>query len=248
MIIASLPQIQSLLAELSSNRLSSLLPVEVTILKKLSADKYLLQIKGNSFETTSSKPLDVGAKYLANVSHDAKSNTLFLKHFHKLPLKSEQAIYTLEELISHFKKPSKEALTELHSKLLLSLSNSSTKEEFNFLTQMLLGLSQGSVSLPFKYTHGFGLLQYKKKIRQEKQSQDEVQFYAHLNHLGPLDGVVSLKDDQIHIIINVLFEESFKLLQHYRNEFSFDKTLHIQRKEEIVPMFILNDKILDINI
>ncbi len=248
MIISSLPQIQNLLAELSSNRLSSLLPVEVLVLKKLSPEKYLLQIKDKSFETTTPKPLDVGTKYLASISQDPKSNTLFLKHFHKLPVKPEQAIYVIDELIAHFKKPPKEALTELHTKLLSTLSTSSSKEEFSFLTQMLLGLSQGTVSLPFRYTGGFGLLQYKKKRRQDKQSQDEVQFYAHLNHLGPIDGVVGLKDDQIYIRINVLFEESLSLLERYKSEFSFDNALLIQRKEEIGPMFVLNNNILDINI
>ncbi|MFC2074224.1 hypothetical protein ACFLR3_03130 [Campylobacterota bacterium] len=248
MIIASLPQIQNLLAELSSSRLSSLLPVEVLVLKKLSPEKYLLQIKDMTFETTTPKPLDVGTKYLASIAQDTKSNTLFLNHFHKAPLKPEQAIYQLEELISHFKKPSKEAITELHSKLLSTLSNSSSKEEFNFLTQLLLGLNQETVSLPFKYTDGFGLVQYKKKKKQDKQSQDEVQFYAHLQHLGPLDGVVGLNDEQIYIKINVLFEESFTLLQNYKNVFSLESEIHIQLKEEIRPLFVLNDKILDINI
>ena len=248
MIIASLPQIQNLLAELSSSRLSSLLPVEVLVLKKLSPEKYLLQIKDKSFETTTPKPLDVGTKYLASISQDPKSNTLFLKHFHKMPLKPEQAIYQLDELISHFKKPSKEAITELHSKLLSTLSNSSSKDEFSFFTQLLLGLSQETVSLPFKYTDGFGLVQYKKKKKQDKQSQDEVQFYAHLQHLGPLDGVVGLQDEQIYIRINVLFEESLTLLQNYKDEFSLESEIQIQLKEEIKPLFVLNDKILDINI
>ncbi len=248
MIIASLPQIQNLLAELSSSRLSSLLPIEVTVLKRLSPEKYLLQIKDKSFETTSPRPLDVGTKYLASISQDPKSNTLFLKHFHKTPLRQEQAIYALDELISHFKRPSKEALTQLHSRLLSSLSNSSNKEEFNFLTQILLGLTQGTVSLPFKYTNGFGLVQYKKNRRKEKQSQDEVQFYAHLQHLGPLDGVVGLQDEQIYIKINVVFEESLRLLQTYTDEFSLDTKMQIQLKEEIRPLFVVNDKILDINI
>lgn len=248
MIIASLPQIQNLLAELSSSRLSSLLPVEVLVLKKLSPEKYLLQIKEKSFETTTPKPLDVGAKYFASISQDPKTSTLFLKHFHKTPLKPEQAIYQLDELISHFKKPSKEAITELHAKLLSTLSNSSSKDEFNFLTQLLLGLSHETVSLPFKYTDGFGLVQYKKKKKQEKQSQDEVQFYAHLQHLGPLDGVVGLKDEQVYIRINVLFEESLTLLQNYTDEFAIDSNIQIQLKEEIKPLFDLNDKILDINI
>jgi hypothetical protein len=248
MIIASLPQLQTLLAELSSSRLASLLPVEVLVLKKLSPEKYLLQIKSQNFETTTPKPLQVGEKYLASVSQDSKSNTLFLKHFHKMPLQPEQAVYTMNDLIDHFKKPSKEAITELHTKLLSVLSNSTVKEEFSFYTQLLLGLSQDLVSLPFKYPEGFGLLQYKKRKKQEKQSQDEVQFYAHLKHLGPLEGVVRLQDDEIVIKINVMFEESLTLLKRYKEEFSFNNTLQLQRKEEINPLFVLNDAILDISI
>ncbi len=248
MIIASLPQLQNLLAELSSSRLSSLLPVEVLVLKKLSPEKYLLQIKSKNFETTTTKPLQVGEKYLASIAQENKSSTLFLKHFHKVPLQPEQAVYTLNDIIEHFKKPSKEAITELHTKLLSALSNSGAKEEFSFFTQLLLGLSPDLVSLPFKYPQGFGLLQYKKRRKQEKQSQDEVQFYAHLKHLGPLEGVVRLQDDEIHITINVMFEESLTLLQRYKEEFSFNNTLHVQLKEEINPLFVLNDAILDISI
>ncbi len=248
MIVSTLPQLQNLLAELSSSRLASLLPVEVLVLKKLSPEKYLLQIKSQNFETVTPKPLQVGEKYLASVSQDSKSNTLFLKHFHKMPLQPEQAVYSMNEIVEHFKKPSKEAITELHAKMLSSLSNSTSKEEFSFYTQMLLGLTQDLVSLPFKYTGGFGLLQYKKRRKQEKQSQDEVQFYAHLKHLGPLDGLVGLQDDKIYIKINVMFEESLALLQRYKEEFSFNDTLHIQLKEEINPLFVLNDAILDISI
>jgi hypothetical protein len=248
MIISTLPQLQNLLAGLSSNRLASLLPVEVLVLKKLSPDKYLLQIKSQNFETTTPKPLQVGEKYLASVSSDSKTNTLFLKHFHKMPLQPEQAVFTLNDIIEHFQKPSKEAITELHAKLLSALSNSTVKEEFSFYTQILLGLSQDLVSLPFKYPDGFGLLQYKKRRKQEKQSQDEVQFYAHLKHLGPLEGVIRLQDDEIVIRINVMFEESLTLLQCYKEEFSFNNALHIQLKEEINPLFVLNDAILDISI
>lgn len=248
MIISTLPQIQNLLAELSSRRLSSLLPVEVLVLKKLSPEKFLLQINNKNFETSTAKPLDIGTRYLASISQDPQTKTLFLNHFHKSPLKIEQAIFPLEQLIEHFKKPSKEAITELHTKLLSLLSTSSSKEEFSFLTQMLLGLSAGTLSLPFKYKEGFGLVQYKKKKKQEKQSQDEVQFYAHLQHLGPLDGVVGLKDDRIYIKINVLFEESLSILESYKESFSFNNALEIELKAEIEPLFALNDNILDINI
>jgi len=248
MIISSLPQLQNLLAELSSSRLASLLPVEILVLKKLSPEKYLLQIKSQNFETSTPKPLQVGEKYLASISQESKSSTLFLKHFHKMPLQPEQAVYTINDLIEHFKKPSKEAITELHAKLLSALSNSTAKEEFSFYTQVLLGLSQDLVSLPFKYPQGFGLLQYKKRRKQEKQSQDEVQFYAHLKHLGPLEGVVGLQDDEIYIKINVMFEESLALLQRHKEEFSFNNALQIQLKEEIDPLFVLNDAILDISI
>lgn len=248
MIISSLPQLQNLLAELSSTRLSSLLPVEVLVLKKLSAQTYVIQVKDQNFETTTPKPLAVGEKYIASVSNDTKSNTLFLKHFHKLPLKTEQAVFDIEELIQHFKKPSKSAITELHTQLLSSLAGTSTKDEFSFFTQLLLGLTQQVVSLPFKYRNGFGLVQYKKRKKQGKQSQDEVQFYAHLTHLGPLDGVLGLNGDELYIHINVMFEETLALLQSKKDEFSLNTNLHIQLKEQISPLFILNDKILDINI
>lgn len=248
MIVSFAPALQNLLAQLSSAKLSSLLPVEVLVLKNLSEQKFLLQIKGQELEVSTPKPLVVGEKYLASLSHDIQNNTLFLKHFHKSPLKAEQTLYSLEETFRHFKQPSKEAVTQLHSQLLSSLSSASGKEEFNFLTQMLLGLNQGFVSLPFRYTGGFGILQYKKRKRQGKQSQDEVQFYAHLKHLGPLEGRVGLKDDEVYVHISVLFEESLVLLQGYADEFSFKSTLVIRLKEEITPLFGLAEQILDINI
>ncbi len=248
MIVSFSPAIQNLLSQLSSAKLSSLLPVEVLVLKNLSEQKFLLQIKGQELEVSTPKPLVVGEKYLASLTHDTQSNTLFLKHFHKLPLKIEQALYSIEEVVRHFKHSSKEAVTQLHAQLLSSLSNAASKEEFNFFTQLLLGLNQEFVSLPFRYSEGFGLLQYKKRKRQGKQSQDEVQFYAHLKHLGPIEGVVGLKDDEVYVHMSVLFEESLTLLQGYADEFSFKSTLVIRLKEEITPLFSLSDKILDINI
>ena len=248
MIVSFAPALQNLLAQLSSAKLSSLLPVEILVLKNLSEQKFLLQIKGQELEVSTPKALVVGEKYLASLTRDTQNDTLFLKHFHKFPLKAEQAFYSLEEVTRHFNAPSKEAVTLLHSQLLSSLSNASGKEEFNFLTQLLLGLNQEFVSLPFRYTGGFGLVQYKKRKRQGKQSQDEVQFYAYLKHLGPLDGLVGVSDDHIYIHINVLFEESLTLLQGYADEFSFKSALVIRLKEEISPLFALGNKILDINI
>ena len=248
MIVSALPQLQSLLASLGSAKLSALLPLEVLVLKKLSPEKFLLQIKNKNFEVSTPKPLVVGEKYLASVKHDVKQNIINLQHFHKIPLKTSQAIFSMDELLSHFKKPSKESLTQLHSQLLNNLASSTTKEDFSFYTQLLLGLSQGVVSLPFKYAHGFGLLQYKKKRKQEKQSQDEVQFYAHLKHLGPLDGVIRLIDGEINIIINVLFEESLEILKQFQEEFSFNEALYIQLKTEIKPLLALNEQVLDISI
>ena len=248
MIISALPQLQNLLSSLGSSSFSTKLPLEVLVLKKLSPETFLLQIKNKNFEVSTSKPLVVGEKYLTSVKHDLKQNIINLQHFHKVPLKTSQAIYTMDELLSHFKKSSKESLTQLHSQLLNNLSGSTVKEDFSFYTQLLLGLSQGVVSLPFKYSHGFGLLQYKKKKKQEKQSQNEVQFYAHLKHLGPVDGEIRLIDDEISIIINVLFEESLEILKEFQKEFSFNKTLHIQLKTEITPLFSLNEHVLDISI
>ncbi len=248
MIIGSATQIQTLLAELSSTRFSSLLPIEALVLKKLSAQSYLLQINNQTLEVTTDKPLETGEKYLVSIHKDPKNAALILKHFHKPPLTEDQAIFPLKELISHFQKPSKASLTELHSTLLTRLSTSSNKEEFTLLTQLLFSLTQQTVSLPFNYRGGFGLIQYKKKRKQEKQSQDEVQFYAHLNRLGPLDGIIRLINDDVHIQINVLFEQSRRILEELRNEFSFDNGLTIQLKEEISPLFVLNDKILDIRL
>lgn len=248
MIISALPQLQNLLQSLGSSKLNALLPLEVLVLKKISPEKFLLQIKNQNFEVSTSKPLVVGEQYLASVKHEPKNNIINLQHFHKIPVKTTQTIYSLDELLSHFKKPSKEAITQLHSQLLSHLSNSTNKEDFSFYTQLLLGLSQGLISLPFKYHNGFGLLQYKKKKKQEKQSQDEVQFYAHLKHLGPLEGSIKLTDDEISIIINVLFEETLEVLQKFQEEFSFNKALVIQLKAEIKPLFALNENILDISI
>ncbi len=248
MIISALPQLQSLLSSLGSSKLGSLLPLEVLVLKKLSPETFLLQIKNKNFEVSTPKPLVVGEQYLASVRHELKNNIINLQHFHKIPIKVAQTVYSLDELLAHLKRPSKEAITQLHSQLLSHLSNSTNKEEFSFYTQLLLGLSQGIISLPFKYHNGFGLLQYKKKKKQEKQSQDEVQFYAHLKHLGPLDGTIRLIDDEIRIIVNVLFEETLEVLQKFQEEFSFNKTLTIQLKAEIKPLFALNEQVLDISI
>jgi hypothetical protein len=248
MIISALPPIQTLLQNLGSVKLNTLLPLEVLVLKQTTPEKYLLQIKNQNVEVTSQKSLNVGETYLTSIKAEPKLNLIKLQHFIKVPLKTQQAIYSVDELISHFKKPSKESISQLHTQLLNNLSQATSKDDFNFYTQLLLGLSQQMISLPFKYRHGFGLLQYKKKKKQEKQSQDEVQFYAYLKHLGPLDGVVTLNGDEITIIINVLFEESQKFLENFKEEFSLTKSLYIRLKEEIKPLFILNEQVLDISI
>ena len=220
--------------------------VNIEVLSKKGDDTYLISYDKNQKEAHASRPLEVGAKYLANIL--SKGDKLLLNELVKLPklaLLEASHHFSAKDIISLLKEPN--PTQKLQTTLVELMAQSHSKEEFSALSQMLLSLNQGVVTLPFIYEERFELFQFRKK-RHPKKEKLTVEFYATLTRLGVIEGEVTLIDDEPFLRVHVAFAHTKEILQSALKELNI---LHvtIDVKDDIIALFETGSKnILDMSI
>jgi len=204
------------------------LPLTITVKKQLNPIRYILQLGKKEVETKSYTPLEVGAKYKAEILQteskiEIKNLTKLPNIFNKFP---ETIKYTIDDLLKDNPLESNE---KYKSFLLNHLANASNKDEFLFFSQMLLAFNQEIKHLFIK--------DEKKAIIQIKQRKRKLQFYAYFENLGAIGGEIYLTDE-IYLILMVEFQNSFSFLKKYTNELNFNITI---KNEKIKPLFEIQE-------
>ena len=220
--------------------------VNIEVLSKKGSDTYLISYDKGEKEALSPKPLEVGAKYLANIL--AKEDKLLLNELAKLPkiaLIEASHHFSAKDILTLLQTPN--AAQKLQNSVMELMAQSHSKEEFSALSQMLLSLNQGVITLPFVYEERFELFQMRKK-RHTKKEKLSVEFYATLTRLGIIEGEVTLLDDTIYLTLHVAFEHVKEILLHALKELNI---LHvtIDVKDDIIALFETSERnILDTTI
>ena len=205
------------------------LPITITVKKQLNPIRYILQLGNKEVETKSYNPLEVGAKYKANVLQtDSK---IEIKNLTKLPNIFNKFPNTIKYSIDDLLKDNPLESNEKYKNFLLNhLSNASTKDEFLFYSQMLLAFNQ-------EIKHLFINENNKKSLIQFKQHKRKLNFYAYFEHLGSIGGEIYLTDE-IYMILMVEFQNSFYFIQKYIDELSFNITI---KNEKVKPLFEISE-------
>jgi len=222
--------------------------VNIDVLTKTGSDTYLIKQNGAEVNAQSPKPLEVGSRYLATLL--LKNDTVNIKELIKLPnllakLESVSSYFNTKDIISLL--TSQNASKGMHQNVMELMSQSSSKEEFNAFSQLLLSLTQNVVTIPFRYENYFELFQMKKSYNSKKE-KEQIDFYATLHYLGVVEGSITLVEDEVYLALKVAFKSVKEFLETKLKELSI---LHvsISVSEEITPFFEINEtNILDINI
>lgn len=192
------------LASLQNNKqLNANLPMLLQVLSKKNADTFLVQLGKLIIETKSNKDLIVGAKYWASVAQDSKGiliNNLVQQP--KLMQNLQDSKFKLSSkdlnlLLDEAKKGDTKLENIFKDFLLDRLALSQSKQDFLELSNLLLGLQNGILSIAIKDEEKDMLLQVKSKTT-------HLDFYCLFQHLGQISGLISLEDNELNLRMQVM--------------------------------------------
>jgi len=222
--------------------------VSVDVLKSLGDGKYTVLLENKTLTAQSDKPLSEGTKYWSQLTQP-KNATAQLSNLKKMPMQlqnfqNSNIEYSLKDLQTLLKSQKPETL--MKQNLLEHLSNANTKDEFSSASNLLLSLQNNTFTIPFRLENFFSLLQFKKRYN-KKSKRTQLDFYAALEFLGPMSGVVTLEDGAVNINLNVAFDKTKKILEEDMNNFSHD--MNISLLENIEPLYNTEiNSLLDVSI
>lgn len=240
------------LASLSPNEAKALIKLStIDVLKSLGNSNYQVVIDGKTLEAKAENPALKAQTYWAEISKSGKEVTL--SNLLKTPTLHHTLIaspiqFSLEELVKILKQPSPaEAMKE---QVLQLMSSATSKEEFSALGQLLLSLTNSTLTLPFLENQMRGYLQLKKRktTPNEKEKKQHIDFYTALKYLGPISGTITLIEESLSMSLYVSYQKSRDHLKDLLEQLTFGSNTQIFIKEEITPLYEeLGAHILDIN-
>ncbi len=220
----------------------------IDILKSLGNSKYTILLDNKTITAQSEKPLSEGAKYWAQMTN-LKDSIPKLSQLLRQPLllknlQNSSIEFSLKDLqtILSSKKPQ----NMLKQDLLQNLVNSTSKEEFTSNSTLLLSLQNQTMTIPINYHNYFSILQFKKRYN-KKSKKTQIDFYAALEFLGPISGILLFNNSNVYINLNVAFEKTKQFLQRDIKNISYKVDISVVG--EIKPLYNTNiNSILDISI
>jgi hypothetical protein len=142
------------------------LPVSIEVLKKIDYTRYALKMGSREITTKSFKELELGSKYWGELHSNPKAQSMNLSNLHKKPpfLQKETLPVAIEldvliKKVLTEKRPSafiKEAILE-------KMTQTEDKDEFTFLTNLLLSMHHDILTIPFRVNEKYNLFQMRKR-------------------------------------------------------------------------------------
>lgn len=246
-MIPRLTQITQLLHTAAKEKhFNASLPLTIKVLAKLKGDLYLLQIGSQKIETKSHKELLIGGRYWgemgkSSLGHIALRNLVMqpqiLQSFQHSPLHFSiddlKSLFSLEEQTEE-----SNIFEDFKDFILQKLANASSKNEFLFLSNMLLALKSGVLNL---------IVGEKENILQVKKiATNKVRFTAIMPILGMIEGEITHQNQDNILDIKVLYESTKEILEKNLEDIRGFKVGVIRLDQNIKPMYEFKEQLLDI--
>jgi hypothetical protein len=222
--------------------------VSIDVLKSLGDAKYSILLENKTLTAQSDKSLSEGAKYWTQMTQ-TKDTQPKLSNLVKIPLlfndfKNSVLEYSVKELqtLLSSKKPE----TVFKQNILEHLGSAVTKEEFSNASTLLLSLQNNTFTIPLAFYNSFALLQFKKRYN-TKTKKSHIDFYAALEFLGPISGVISLDETQINVKLGVAFLKTKIFLEDDLKNLSYNVNITVM--ENIAPLYDAKlNSLLDVSV
>jgi hypothetical protein len=91
------------------------------------------------------------------------------------------------------------------------------------------------------------MFQFKKRKKSNNEAKDDakVDFYAAFEHLGPVEGVVSVVGDERKLSLSLFYEDSLEFLKNELGNLDLEGLLY-KKDSTIEPLFELSTSLLDV--
>jgi len=218
--ISKLGKVLKSLNRLESVSFNTSLPVKVEVKKELNPITYLIKLGNKEVETKSHMKLEVGKTYFAQIKE--LKNSIQITNLKEYP----KILKTLEHINIKELTPKKE-------EIITHLANAKTKEEFLFLTNILIAYEKKIFHLVINEKRK-GFLQY-------KYSKNKVKFYACFSNLGELEGEIT----ENSLTIYSPYEATISLINYYKDELPLKVYTY---KKEVKPIYIFSNSLLDLKV
>jgi len=219
-------------------QINSSVAFEVKVLRQLFANYYELQLGKTIVETKSFKPLEVGQKYWAQM-RESKGVIQLQCLLQKPPYLQDKPPFALKS----FEFTMLQNINRLKKSLIDTLAATTSEKEFQFITDILLGLHHGVVTLPFEYHNKYALFQYRNKNK-TSITKNSLEFYAEFVNLGPIAGRVCTNAAFKELHLQVHFKNSANYLKEQSKNLDFD--IFEVSVGSPQPLFNLSSSLLDI--
>ena len=249
--IKALAKLDALANSTKITRFNSLLPMKIDVVENLMNGKYKLLIGTKLLETKSNLKLEVGESYWGEMKEDMKTKNLSLSNLLKQPklLKHLKHIpkFSTEKLADILTKENPKL--ELKTTLLEHLSKSTSKSEFMTTTSMVNALEQNVFTFVMSQNGKEAIFQFKKRSPKKSSKTElentKIDFYAAFENLGPVEGVVEVKDEVKSLSLYLYYENSVKFLLRELNNLDFNAKIY-KKDKKIEPLFYVSPNLLDI--
>ncbi|WP_395148144.1 hypothetical protein [uncultured Helicobacter sp.] len=239
-MITRISALQKLLLKSDSKALhfNANLPVSLKVLQKLDMSTYLLQVGTKTLKTTSSKPLHIGQKYWAQMA-STKDGNIVLNNLIERPKVLD---FVSQSPLKFSPDTLQKALKDLHGEFSKEMAQFSTeqmaqakdKSEFEYFGFVLMGLKHGVLNLcVFDRNSQDGLLQL-------TGSKHQITFCAIMPNLGIIKGIITLRDDALHLTLTTNFENTLRLLQSYAHKLEGFQSINFEKVAQLQPLFTQN--------
>lgn len=216
------------------------LPMLIKVLAQTKGDTYLLQVGSKQIQSKSHKELFIGQKYWgemgkSSLGHITLRNLIpqpnILESFSKAPL--QFSLQDLQELGEQ-----KDIFEGFKDFLSQKLATSQSKEEFLFLSNLLLGLKSGVLSL--------AITEKNEILQMKKIGANTMRFSAIMPSLGIIEGEISITKGGNALSLKVMYESTKALLEKNLSLLKGFRLSKITLDSSLKPLYEFKESLLDV--
>jgi hypothetical protein len=218
------------------NKLNNNLLIPIYVQKMIDMAKYNIKLGNRDLTTKSFIELEEWTRYWGELSNDDKGN-IKISNIQKKPSLLQQEKFPLAFDLLNLNKifSLDDSIGYIKGFILDNIVLSSNKEEFLFLSNLLLSMHFDVLSIPFIYNNTYNILQMKNNI-----------FIITTNHLGLIRGVFD--KDKKTLFLKVCSNVCIKPIKDILSNKLKDIELSFQISSDISLLFEFKNNALNLNI
>ncbi|BBG65488.1 hypothetical protein NNO_0785 [Hydrogenimonas sp.] len=235
---------RKILSKLAKIEINALLQTGIEVLEQKSDGSYLIRLGRHTLQTKSETALVPGKEYWVDMEQ-TKEGSVRLSRLHPKPLLLKKEGFWIfgKELLSELSKESDPA-EAVKEKFMQMMASSQSRESFQSLTQMLISLQHGVVTLPVEDRGRRMLLQMRKKKREnETLKEKSVEFYAAFNNLGPVEGAIVRYGEKKDLKLEVFYPKTARLLESLKEDLPGFSNISVSLSSQTIAPFWESDSL-----